>query len=79
MMSFKALPGLTEPAEGACVLLLKSRGLHSGALWGEQSRCSSSQAGDGGPVSLSSDFFKATLFCLLVVETLMNHVWREEH
>ena len=48
MMSFKALPGLTEPAEGACVLLLKSRGLHSGALWGEQSRCSSSQAGDGG-------------------------------
>ena len=62
MMSFKALPGLTEPAEGACVLLLKSQGLPSGALWGEQSRCSSSQAGDGGPVSLSSDFLRQHCF-----------------
>ena len=79
-MSFKALLGLTEPTEGGCVLLLKSWGFTGVPFGVNRAGVALARQGMGGlcpsPVIF---FFKATLFCLLVAETLMNHVWREEH
>lgn len=82
MMSFKALLGLTEPTEGGCVLLLKSWGFTEVPFGVNRAGVALARQGMRGlcpsPV-IFFFFFKATLFCLLVAETVMNHAWWEEH
>lgn len=61
------------------MLLLKSWGFTGVPFGVNRASVALARQGTEGLCPSPVIFFKATLFCLLVVETLMNHVWREEH